>query len=311
MLLRVKWYTTSIVTVKNKKVPKKTLRAHAKHLLVPHKGNQYHPHLIRSKGIVFIVAFALITQVGYNLMTHGSAVLGRTATTTVSGLLDETNRARTSNGLGALALDPQLDQAAYEKAQDMIKNNYWAHVSPTGVQPWSWITSVGYNYDTAGENLAKNYDSSADTLAAWMASPTHRANVLNTTYTQVGFAVVEGQLSGQQTSLVVAYYAEPAPAGVLGTTTNSPQSFVAPTTGPQNPLTYIGSVVQSLNPATIGSLVLLLVAISVALVTYQYRHKLPKTLQHSWKARHGIYKAAGFAAIAFIILSLTISGGQI
>lgn len=299
------------MTAKNKKIPKKTLRAHAKHLLVPHKGNQYHPHLIRSKGILFIVAFALVTQIGYNLIARGSAVLGRTATTTVSGLLDETNKARASNGLGTLALDPKLDQAAYEKAQDMIKNNYWAHVSPTGVQPWSWITSLGYNYDTAGENLAKNYDSSSATLAAWMASPTHRANVLNTTYTQVGFAVVEGQLSGQDTSLVVAYYAEPAPVGVLGAATNSTQSFIAPTAQPQDPLTYIGSIVQALNPATIGSLVLLFTAIGVALVTYRYRNKLPKSLRHTWKAKHGIYKAAGFAAIALILLSLTVSSGQI
>ncbi len=299
------------MTVKNKKVPKKTLRAHAKHLLVPHKGNQYHPHLIRSKGVLFIVAFAFITQLGYNIINHGSAVLGRTTTTTVSGLLDSTNQARISDGLAPLQINQELDQAAFDKAKDMIAHNYWAHVSPTGVQPWSWISGVGYNYNAAGENLAKNYDSSAATVSAWMASPTHRANILNTNYTQVGFAVVDGTLLGQQTSLVVAYYAEPAPTGVLGATTNEAKPFIAPQTEAQNPLSYMGSIVQSLNPATIGTLVLLLVAFSVAMVTYQYRKKLPKALQHSWKAQHGIYKAAGFVAIALVLLSLTVTSGQI
>ncbi|MFS8119533.1 MAG: CAP domain-containing protein, partial [Microcoleus sp.] len=51
------------------------------------------------------------------------------------------------------------------------------HVSPTGVQPWVWINDTGYNYDTAGENLAKNYPSTQATVDAWMASPVHRANI--------------------------------------------------------------------------------------------------------------------------------------
>lgn len=289
---------------------KKTLKGHLKHLLVPHKGNQYYPHLIRRRGIITVLALVIVSQLGYNIMTHGSAVLGRTTTTTISGLLDQTNLARQKASLPALKLNSSLDQAAYEKAQDMLKHNYWAHVSPTGVQPWSWITSVGYNYNTAGENLAKNYDSSQSTVAAWLASPTHRANIMNTTYTDVGFSVVEGQLLGQDTSLVVAYYAEPASSAVLGTA--APGAFNEAKAASGNPLSYIGSIVQSFNSATIGSLVLLTLAISVALVTYTYRSKLPKALRHSWKAHHAAYKAIGFAAVAVIIVSLGVaSTGQI
>ncbi len=315
MFIARRCYTLDIVTTKTKRITKKTVSQHAKHLLVPHKGNQYHPHLIRGKGISIMVAAIIISQLGYNMLVHGNmSVLGRTTTTTVDGLLAQTNEARQAASLPPLTLNPKLDQAAYEKAHDMLQNNYWAHVSPTGVQPWSWITSVGYNYSAAGENLAKNYDSSKDTLDAWLASPSHRANILNTHYTEVGFAVVDGNLDGKDTSLVVAYYAQPAQPSVLGANTpsTSAANFSQPAVHSNNPLTYLGTIVQSLNPATVGSLALLTIAFGVALVTYHYRRMLPKKLRYTWKAHHAAYKAGGFAVLAIMIVSLgVISTGQI
>ena len=247
----------------------------------------------------------------YNLAAGGHfSVLGRATTTSISGLLQDTNQAREKENLPQLKLNKKLDQAAYAKAQDMLKNNYWAHVSPSGVQPWSWLDKANYNYDKAGENLAKNYPTSDATVKAWLASPTHRANVLNKNYSDVGFAVVDGKLQGQDTSLVVAYYAEPESSAVLASTNQKPVSpvFVEPQHQPYSLMASLGSGIQSMSPATVGSLVLIVFAALVALASYAYRRKMPKKLQRSWRVHHSAYKAAGLFAIAFILIAATGSG---
>ncbi len=138
-------------------------------------------------------------------------VLGYATDMSVASLLSDTNNQRTANGLGALALNSMLSSAAQAKAQDMMTHDYWSHVSPTGVTPWYWITNAGYSYQTAGENLAYGFASASDTITGWMNSPAHRANVLNTSYREVGFGIINApnyQGTGPET-IVVAMYAEP------------------------------------------------------------------------------------------------------
>jgi len=117
-----------------------------------------------------------------------------------------TNIERTKAGLPALAKNPLLDQAAQLKAADMVAVHYWTHVSPTGIQPWDWFKQVGYQYRYAGENLAKDYYSSGGVVTGWMNSPGHRANILKPQYTEVGTAVICGNVTGEDTTLVVSEY---------------------------------------------------------------------------------------------------------
>jgi hypothetical protein len=114
-------------------------------------------------------------------------------------------------------LDARLNQSATLKAQNMFAENYWAHVSPSGIQPWYWFTQAGYSYSYAGENLAKDFDTTSGTIQGWMNSPGHRANILNPNYTDVGFAVENGTLVGGQTTLVVAHYGSVAGMSVGAT----------------------------------------------------------------------------------------------
>lgn len=118
------------------------------------------------------------------------------------------NQARASQGLGGLSANGALSQAAYNKANDMFRNNYWAHTSPSGVTPWDWLAGVGYSYQSAGENLANGFSTGSAVVNAWMNSPEHRANLLNPNFNETGIAVVPGVLGGQQTILVVAYYGQ-------------------------------------------------------------------------------------------------------
>jgi hypothetical protein len=168
--------------------------------------------------------------------TINKSILGYATDMSVATLLSDTNNQRTANGLGALALNGTLSQAAQAKAQDMMQNDYWSHVSPTGVTPWYWITNAGYSYQTAGENLAYGFATASDTITGWMNSPGHRANILNTSYKEVGFGVVNApnyQGAGPET-IVVAMYAEPYAIPVTTATTQQTTPAVSQSTNTQS-----------------------------------------------------------------------------
>ena len=287
------------------------IHKHLKHALVPHKGNHYRPHLVRLHGLTAILILALVLQFAYGFMNSGRLeVLGRVSNVSVDGLLAETNSERVSSGLTALEVNNELNQAAYLKAQDMFAGNYWAHTSPTGTSPWYWLGQVGYNYNVAGENLAKNYPTADATVSAWMASESHRANILNGKYQDIGFAVVSGMLDGRDTTLVVAYYGADAATAVEGDSDTQPVAFAAPVGDSTNPLTYFGTAIQSLSPATLGALAMLAIAAVVALGAHHYRNKLPKAWRQSWRVHHGMYTFVGIAGLA-VLMILATGGGQI
>jgi hypothetical protein len=293
-------------TNKSKKQIKSALKK-AKHVIklavVPHKKNNYQPHLIRCYGLIAIALVVIGLQFVYNGATTGT-VLGRQSDITIDSLLAQTNQQRKQNGELPLVLNNKLVKAAYLKAQDMFAKQYWAHNAPDGTTPWAWFGDVGYNYDKAGENLAKDYSSTSSVMTAWMNSPEHRANILESGYQDVGFAVMSGELDNQPTSLIVALYGEPAESAVLGA------QVEAASPGQANIVTQFAVAFQSVTPAVIGGLVLIIVAIITALVAHLYRRKLPKTLRQSWYRHHGLYKVVGLMSFGLIII-LMYSGGQI
>lgn len=139
------------------------------------------------------------------------SVLGYSTDISPQVLLAETNNYRTADHEAALELDPKLAAAAQAKANDMAMENYWSHITPSGVQPWSFITATGYKYEAAGENLAYGFATSTQVMTAWMNSAEHRANVLDADYQDVGFAIANSpnyQGNGPET-IIVAEYAEP------------------------------------------------------------------------------------------------------
>ncbi|MFZ1250769.1 MAG: CAP domain-containing protein [Candidatus Microsaccharimonas sp.] len=285
---------------------------HAKKIFIPHKHNDYRPHLIRLHGIVAVLVIALAAQLTYSYTTTGRAsVLGQSAAISISELLSATNDERQKAGLVELRLSDQLSQAAFLKANDMFSNQYWSHVSPSGVQPWKWLGDVGYSYSYAGENLAKNYSTAPATVAAWMNSPTHRENVLKTHYTEVGFAVREGVLEGKDTTIVVALYA--SPASLIAQQASSPKPvFVTSLSAVQEGgiIRFISSLLIGLSPVTIAVLALLAVVAVVGIGAHHYRNKLPKAWKKTWRVHHGLYTFAGMILLGVLIIIAT-SGGSI
>lgn len=119
------------------------------------------------------------------------------------------NGARAQEGLASLAENSSLSAAAAAKAADMLKNDYFAHTSPDGISPWHWIKQAGYRYKAAGENLAINFDTAKEQHSAWMKSATHRANILNGQYREIGVAVVKGKIDGQESIVTVEFFGTP------------------------------------------------------------------------------------------------------
>lgn len=277
---------------------------HTKRLLVPHKSNNYRPHLIRVPGLVAVLLLSIAMLGGYNLATFGKfQVLGYASNVSVSDLAAQTNKVRQEAGLPALELNSALNRAAYAKAQDMLQADYWAHVSPSGVSPWKWLADQNYNYNHAGENLAKNYPTAKATVDAWMASPSHRDNILKPEYEDVGFAVVEGELNGKDTTLVVAYYGQSVESAVAGS------AFTAPSTG-TTPVSYFASLASAINPATWTVLALLALVGVVALFAQLFRKQLPSSWRKSWKLHHGAYTTVG-VLLVMVMLVFSTTVGQI
>ena len=111
------------------------------------------------------------------------------------------NQSRREAGLPPLGVDDQLTAAARAKLFDMLKRDYFAHRSPDGRQPWTFIKAAGYRFRAAAENLAKGYDSETELQRDWMRSKGHRANILNPRFTEVGVADAQG--------IVVVMFARP------------------------------------------------------------------------------------------------------
>lgn len=301
------------------------VRHHAKRMLVPHKGNEFRPHLIRAQGLIAVLIIALLAQAAYGFFTTGRVdVLSRVSSIQTTDLLTYTNNEREAKGMADLQLNDKLSQAAYLKAQDMFEAQYWAHVSPSGVQPWKWFGDVGYSYSTAGENLAKNYPTPKATVDAWMNSESHRANILNDKFKEVGFAVLDGVLEDENTTLIVALYGSPATTIAVqpATTSNvgasesaaaaNETNFLAPVVDGESGsvLSYLDNAMKSLSPVTIAILAVLAIVALVGAVAHRNRKKLPKSWQKSWKQHHGMYTFFGMIALGVLIIVAT-GGGQI
>ncbi len=152
---------------------------------------------------------------------------GQQAAVVTSVLTELTNTDRTRNGVGKLTVNPKLTAIAQAKANDMAQNGYFAHTSPDGKTPWYWLKQGGYVYTYAGENLAVNFSDSAAVEAAWMKSPTHRANLLNGKFTEVGIATAVGMYKGEKTTFVVQVFGTPNPST---TSTAPPPKATTPAT---------------------------------------------------------------------------------
>lgn len=155
-------------------------------------------------------------QVALHLFSgSGLKVLGYAANISPEEVVRLINEKRAGQGLPALTLNQNLSTAAMAKAVDMLNKDYWAHVAPDGTQPWKFFLDVGYQYRFAGENLARDFSNPNSAVEAWMASPTHRENLLSSKYDETGVAVIEGDLAGVDTTIIVQLFGSVSGSSVV------------------------------------------------------------------------------------------------
>lgn len=132
---------------------------------------------------------------------------------TRAGVVKFTNLERTKNGVPALTVNAKLNASAELKAKDMLAKQYFEHVSPSGRDITDLSGDVGYTYLLIGENLALgNFEDDEALVAAWMASPGHRENILNPRYKEIGVAVLKGTFEDRTTWLAVQHFGLPESA---------------------------------------------------------------------------------------------------
>ena len=129
---------------------------------------------------------------------------------TRESVIAEMNSYRAAKGLPPLREDTRLIRAADERMRDMEELAYWAHVSPDGRSPFLLLRPLGYEYQSAGENLASGFDTAELLVQAWMESRGHRDNIMSPMYQDCGVAIIEGSTTGRATGRsIVVLFARP------------------------------------------------------------------------------------------------------
>lgn len=217
---------------------KKTLADQAAHQLLGRAG-------LSVLGLLIVGTLALSISLASPALRSGqlAAVLS-------AKLVDLTNSDRESDQLGTLTVNPVLVAAAQAKADDMAKNEYFAHTSPSGLDSWHWFKQAGYSFSYAGENLAVDFTDSNDVNEAWLNSPTHRANILNGHFTEIGIATAKGTYQGHSTTFVVQMFGTPAKAAPIASASvpqNPTEPAIARTEAADTQV--LGTSVSSVKPA--------------------------------------------------------------
>lgn len=184
---------------------------HLKDHFIPHARNNYHPHILGHRALGLFSALLIATKIfTIVLMSFGPVLPAFSSAITVENIITLTNQSRKDFSLGLLAENQILNKAAQSKADDMLAKGYFAHTTPEGQAPWSFITAAGYNYLMAGENLAVNFLEAEDVETAWMNSPGHKANILNKNFEEIGIGISQGEFQGHTAIFVVQMFGVPA-----------------------------------------------------------------------------------------------------
>lgn len=221
-----------------------------KNLILPSASNDYRSKFLQSNMLLYCVVLLVVLKVSTTLVSINFPQNIFFADITKASLENFVNQTRQSIGLKPLSENKKLNQAAQLKAENMVQNNYFDHTSPSGVSPWFWFLKAGYGYKYAGENLAIGFYESQEVYDAWLNSPSHKANIVNPNYTEVGTAVMSG--FGQNNTIVVVQEFASPKIVVSENSTTKTQVTVKPK---ENPVPKIAeptptSSTQSEEPST-------------------------------------------------------------
>lgn len=185
----------------------------SRNFFLPHEENNYHPYVLHGERLWFYATSAVLVK----LVVIFFVVLLPVAAWLTPDLMSQeskriitlTNNLRANLSLPVLQESSLLNQAAYNKAQDMLVQQYFAHLGPDGKRVSSWLKNVSYDYLIAGENLAIGFASADEVVEAWKNSPTHYANLVDPAFQEIGVGMVSGLYNEVDATLVAQFFAKP------------------------------------------------------------------------------------------------------
>jgi uncharacterized protein YkwD len=250
-------------------------------LFTPHHKNNHKPKILHTTSLLVLLGVLIMAQSALTTFsTLQPSILGFATNISPEKIIILTNDQRLQNDQNPLTTSQKLNQAALAKASDMFANNYWAHTSPSGTEPWYFISQAGYEYKHAGENLARDFENSLEVVSAWMASSTHKKNVLDSRFNQIGVAVVNGSINGQETTLVVQMFGTETSGqtSVLGSAEFVTSAYANQTS--PNDLTTLSSFTMS-KVISLSFIILLLITLGLDWF-FVWQKKLVRISGKSW-----------------------------
>ena len=187
-----------------------------KNYIIPNSNNNYHPYLLRERFLSLTVILIIIS----NILFSALGLVSINAYVDFNSIYNLQNIERTKNSLSDLIVNPLLVESATQKAQAMLLSDCWSHYCPDGKSPWDFFDNVGYDYIYAGENLGEGFSENEALMSAWMNSPTHRENILNNKFTEVGIGFAKGNYQGINNNTIIVVH--------FGTSVSQPNVTVTP-----------------------------------------------------------------------------------
>jgi hypothetical protein len=223
--------------------------AHIHDHFIPHERNDYHPHIFSHRFLGLLSFLLIAVKVSMIASLAMSPAVTYSSAITAENVVSLTNSSRSEFEISPLKLSTKLSLAAQNKANDMAEKGYFAHNTPDGKTPWSFIQGVGYHYLSAGENLAVDFTQAEAMDVAWMNSPGHRANILNKSFQEIGIGIASGEFQGHKTTFVVQMFGAPVVQQVA--LQDKPTSVQASSPAPASTApTQVASASKATSPAT-------------------------------------------------------------
>jgi uncharacterized protein YkwD len=193
-------------------------------LFIPHQGNNFYPQALKPKRLFFHGAVLLLVKAiiisfifAYPIEAYLTPDLAREEGQKVIKL---TNVIRAGLGVKPLRENDRLDRAAFDKAQDMMVNEYFDHISPKKIGLAYWLSKNGYSFRSAGENLAMGFETANDIVGGWKNSRTHYMNMIDPEFTEIGVGLVSGKFKNQDMTVAAQLFGAPE-----NSTRNDKESF--------------------------------------------------------------------------------------
>lgn len=191
-----------------------------KHFFIPHHENNYHPHILHHKRVLFygflgivVKAVAVLTAL---LLPTQAFVIPEVLVAEQGRIIELTNEVRAREGKTPLSYAEKLGQSSLRKAEDMARNNYFEHTGPDGRRLRDFLRDAQYPYSVAGENLAVGFASPEDAVEAWVESPTHFANLIDADFVDIGVGGSVGMYGNASAIYLVQHFGKPKPEVVSG-----------------------------------------------------------------------------------------------